>query len=101
MFKSLKICLAEKILGKDAEVLVYIGLATVQLNGQYYEAHVAAGDKVKAGDLMITFDIEKVKEAGYDVITPVLICNTPDYFSVEAIVGNTVAPGDEIMKIQK
>ena len=62
-----------------AELIIHIGLDTVNLQGKYFNAHVAAGDKVKAGDLLMEFDIDKIKEAGYDVITPVIVCNTPDY----------------------
>ena len=51
-----------------AELIIHIGLDTVQLKGQYFDAHVAAGDKVKQGDLLLDFDIDKIKEAGYDVI---------------------------------
>lgn len=84
-----------------AEILVHVGLDTVELKGKYYEGHVKAGDTVKAGDLLISFDIEQVKAAGYDVITPVLVCNTDDYASVDAVTGNDVVPGDTIIKITK
>lgn len=84
-----------------AEILVHVGLDTVQLKGQFYEAHVAAGDRVKAGDLLISLDLDKVKEAGYDVITPVLICNTADYSSVEAVASGQVTTADEFIKITK
>lgn len=62
-----------------AELIVHIGLDTVNLKGQYYKAHVRQGEKVKAGDLLVEVDLEKVKAAGYDVTTPVIICNTPAY----------------------
>lgn len=84
-----------------AEILVHVGLDTVELKGKYYEGHVKAGDNVKAGDLLISFDIDQVKAAGYDVITPVLVCNTDDYASVDAVTGNDVVPGDTIVKITK
>ncbi len=84
-----------------AEILVHVGLDTVELKGEHYQAHVAAGDQVKKGDLMISFDIEKIKEAGYDVVTPVLVCNTSDYAAVEAVPGKNVEPGDEIIRITK
>lgn len=84
-----------------AEILVHVGLDTVELKGKYYEGHVKAGDAVKAGDLLISFDIEQVKAAGYDVITPVLVCNTDDYASVDGVTGSDVAPGDTIIKITK
>lgn len=84
-----------------AEILVHVGLDTVELKGKYYEGHVKAGDQVKAGDLLISFDIDQVKAAGYDVITPVLICNTDDYAAVEGVTGSDVTPGDTIIKITK
>lgn len=84
-----------------AEILVHVGLDTVELKGKFYEAHVKAGDVVKKGDLLISFDIDKVRAAGYDVITPVLVCNTDDYSSVEAVTGNSVAVGDTIVNITK
>ena len=84
-----------------AEILVHVGLDTVELKGKYYEGHVKAGDQVKAGDLLISFDIDQVKAAGNDVITPVLICNTDDYAAVEGVTGSDVAPGDTIIKITK
>lgn len=84
-----------------AEILVHVGLDTVELKGKFYEGHVKAGDQVKAGDLLISFDIDQVKAAGYDVITPVLICNTDDYAAVEGVTGSDVAPGDTIIKITK
>lgn len=84
-----------------AEILVHVGLDTVELKGKFYEAHVKAGDVVKKGDLLISFDIGEVKAAGYDVITPVLVCNTDDYSSVEAVAGNNVAVGDTIVNITK
>ena len=84
-----------------AEILVHVGLDTVELKGKFYEAHVKAGDVVKKGDLLISFDIGEVKAAGYDVITPVLVCNTDDYSSVEAVTGNNVAVGDTIVNITK
>lgn len=84
-----------------AEILVHVGLDTVELKGKFYEGHVKAGDTVKAGDLLISFDIDQVKAAGYDVITPVLVCNTDDYASVEGVTGSDVVPGDTIIKITK
>lgn len=85
---------------EGAEILIHIGLDTVKLKGEHYEAHVAAGDKVSKGDLLLTVDIEAVKAAGYDVITPIIICNTDDYESVEAITGN-VKQGEDVVKITK
>lgn len=82
-----------------AEILVHIGLDTVTLKGEGFEAHATTGDKVKKGDLLITVDLDKVKAAGLDVITPMLICNTDDYEAVEAITGKTVVAGDDVIAI--
>ena len=79
-----------------AEVLIHVGLDTVKMKGEGFEGHVKAGDKVKKGDLLLTVDLEKVKAAGYDIITPMLICNTGDYASVEAMAGKQVAAGDDV-----
>ena len=83
------------------EVLIYIGLDTVKLNGQHFTIRANAGDKVSKGDLLIEADIEQIKAAGYDVITPMIICNTTDYASVEGKTGKTVKPGDDCLEITK
>lgn len=77
-----------------AEIIIHIGLDTVQLKGQYFEAHVSAGDKVKQGDLLIEFDMDKIKAEGYDVITPVIICNTPEFPKLESVYGMDVRAGE-------
>lgn len=84
-----------------AEVLIHVGLDTVKLNGEGFKGHVKVGDKVKKGDLLLTVDLEKVKAAGCDVITPMLICNTTDYASVEAIVGQEVNAGDDVLVVEE
>lgn len=83
------------------EILVHIGLDTVALKGEHFTAHKTTGDSVKKGDLLITVDLDAVKEAGYDVITPIVVCNTDDYASVEALAGKEVTAGDDVLKITK
>ncbi|MCY8088867.1 beta-glucoside-specific PTS transporter subunit IIABC [Bacillus sonorensis] len=61
------------------EVLFHIGIDTVQLEGKFFKPLVKVGDKVKAGDLLIQFDLEKIKEAGYDPVTLAVITNTDQY----------------------
>ncbi|MCG3797190.1 PTS beta-glucoside transporter subunit EIIBCA [Bacillus toyonensis] len=65
-----------------AEILIHIGIDTVQLEGKYFNAHVKTGDKVRKGQHLIDFDIEKIKEAGYLVTTPVIITNTAQYTDI-------------------
>lgn len=59
-----------------AEILIHVGLDTVNLKGEHFNVHVKTGDKVKKGDLLIEFDVAAIAAAGYDVITPLVICNT-------------------------
>ena len=77
-----------------AELIIHIGLDTVQLKGQYFDAHVAAGDKVKQGDLLLDFDIDKIKEAGYDVAPAGISCNTPQFPKMECVNGMEVKAGE-------
>ena len=81
------------------EILVHVGLDTVNLKGQGFEAHVKAGDSVKKGDLMLTVDLDFLKAEGYDIITPVVVCNTDEYAKVEGIFGKEVIPGDDVVEI--
>ncbi|EOR26340.1 PTS system beta-glucoside-specific EIIBCA component BglP [Clostridium sartagoforme AAU1] len=64
------------------EVLIHVGLDTVQLNGKYFTSHVEQGNRVNAGDLLLEFDKEGIKNEGYDIITPVIITNTAEYMDV-------------------
>jgi len=66
------------------EILIHIGLDTVELKGKHFNVHVKQGDQVKKGQLLITFDMEAIKKAGYDTTTPVLVSNTADYLDVLA-----------------
>lgn len=67
------------------EVLIHIGINTVELGGKFYETHVSEGDEIKAGQLLVTFDMDKIKAAGYDVTTPVIITNSDDYSQVNVV----------------
>ncbi len=64
------------------ELLIHIGLDTVQLNGKFFEAHVSQGDHVTRGQTLITFDLEAIKRAGYTTQTPIVITNTSDYLDI-------------------
>jgi PTS system beta-glucosides-specific IIC component len=68
-----------------AEILIHIGMDTVQLDGKYFTAHVNQGDKVSVGDLLVEFDIEKIKAAGYQVISPVIITNSAEYNQIDSV----------------
>ena len=66
------------------ELLVHIGLNTVELKGKHFQTHAKQGDHVKKGDLLISFDMDAIREAGYDITTPVLVSNTGDYLDILA-----------------
>ena len=84
-----------------AELLIHVGLDTVALKGAPFTVHVAADDKVKKGDLMAEFDMDMIKEAGLETITPVIVCNSDEFKTVERFTGKSVKPGDEIMRLVK
>ena len=83
------------------EILIHIGINTVELGGKYYTAHVKDGDHVKKGQLLISFDMDKIKEAGYDVTTPLIVTNTDDYRDVKALHEGAVTPADKVLEIVK
>ncbi len=83
------------------EILIHIGLDTVKLGGKYFTAHVKSGDKVTVGTPLVDVDLVKVKEEGYDIITPVIISNSPDYGDVLAVTGQEVKAGDGLIKVVK
>jgi beta-glucoside PTS system EIICBA component len=64
------------------EVLIHVGLNTVELNGKYFEAHVEQGQRIIKGQTLLTFDLEKIKQAGYVTQTPIIITNTHKYSDV-------------------
>ena len=86
---------------QGVEMLIHIGLDTVKLKGEAFTSHVKAGDKVKAGDLLIEFDIEKIKEVGYDIVTPVVICNTAEFSEIKENKIGKVVELEHIIEIIK
>ncbi len=82
------------------ELLVHIGIDTVNLEGKYFTPKKVTGDSVKKGDILIEFDIKKIKEAGYDVTTPVIISNTEQYVNVEITVTGEVTKESNLIRVQ-
>lgn len=81
-----------------AEILLHVGIDTVKLGGKYFNAHVSENQAVKKGDLLLTFDREKIKAAGYRLTIPVVICNSEAYASVAAVSGE-IKRGDTLMRL--
>lgn len=84
-----------------AEILIHVGLDTVNLKGEHYHVIAKNGDKVKKGDLLMEFDHKAIAAAGYDIITPVVICNSGDYTAFETHVGEHVVAGDVVIELAK
>ncbi|RCX17061.1 PTS system glucose-specific IIA component [Fontibacillus phaseoli] len=81
------------------QFLFHIGINTVSLKGEGFTCHVTTGDAVKAGQILIEFDIAKIKEAGYPVITPIIVTNADEVASdLEKITGPVTAGRDVILK---
>ncbi|MDO4473757.1 MAG: sucrose-specific PTS transporter subunit IIBC [Eubacteriales bacterium] len=88
--------------GKNGvEVLIHIGIDTVKLEGKYYTPHCSQEQEVKAGDLLMEFDMEKIQAEGYRTITPVIVTNTDVYESILADMDRTVSAGEELLTINK
>lgn len=68
-----------------AEILIHVGLETVSMNGEGFEGHVKEGDKVKAGDKLISFNIDLIKEKAADIITPIVITNGENVESLDKL----------------
>ena len=83
-----------------AEVLIHVGIDTVTMNGDGFEAKVAQGDKVKAGDVLGTFDSNKIAAAGLDDTTMVIVTNTVDYASVAPVATGSVVKGDALIEVK-
>ena len=83
------------------EILIHVGLETVGLEGKCFKVHVQNGQKVKKGDLMIEVDLEGIKAAGLNTITPVLVCNSDDFGTFNTTVGKAVTNADVVIDLAK
>jgi PTS system beta-glucosides-specific IIC component len=84
-----------------AEILIHVGLETVSLEGKPFTIHVANGDKVKKGQLLMEADLQAIKAAGLPTITPMLICNTDDYPTFNTFVDKDVTNADVVIALAK
>ena len=83
-----------------AEILIHVGIDTVSMNGEGFNHKVAQGDKVKAGEVLGTFDSAKIAAAGLDNTTMVIVTNTADFASVNPVASGSVAKGDAIIEVK-
>lgn len=83
-----------------AEILIHIGIDTVSMNGDGFDQKVAQGIKVKAGDVLGTFDVAKIAAAGLDDTTMVIVTNTADYASVTPVAEGAVTMGEAVIELK-
>ena len=84
-----------------AEVLLHIGVDTVKLNGEHFTIHAEEGRKVSRGALILEADLEQIKAAGHDIITPIVICNTDDFAEVAMAEAKDGEAGDTVLTLKK
>lgn len=84
---------------RGAEVLIHVGINTVQLEGQHFQMQVKEGDIVKKGQLLLTFDLDEIKKAGYDTVTPVIVTNSEAWRELRISDNPHSRPGDPVMTL--
>lgn len=82
-----------------AEILIHIGINTVQLNGKYFTPHVKQGDIVKQGDRLVDFDLDKIKESGFEVTTPIIITNTDRYLEIVSSEQENIKANEKLLTL--
>ncbi len=81
-----------------AELLIHVGIDTMQLNGKCFKPQVKKGQRVKQGDLLLKFDLKKIEKQGYDTVVPIVVTNYDEFGTLQCSTGK-VATGDEIITI--
>jgi len=84
-----------------AEILIHVGLETVGLEGRPFEVNVSSGDTVKKGQVLMTADLEAIRAAGLNTITPMLVCNSGEFSVFNTIVGKEVTNADVVIELGK
>lgn len=82
-----------------AEILLHIGIDTVKLRGKYYQLFVKKNQRIKKGDLLISFDLDSIKREGYKATTPVVICNSGDYKMIKPLSVGEITAGEKLMDV--
>ena len=88
-------------LDNGLEILIHVGIDTVNLAGQGFDVKVAKGDRVKAGQTLVVVDRAVIEEAGYKLVTPVLVTNYMNFAEVEVIASGDIETGADLVKATK
>ena len=83
------------------EILIHVGVDTVEMNGDGFAANVKMGDKITKGQLLLTMDLDKIKAAGHPAVVITVVTNTDDFAGVELVASGEVEPGADLLKVSK
>ena len=83
------------------EILIHVGIDTVKLKGEFFTQLAKNGDKIEVGSDLISFDIEAIQAAGFDVVTPIVVCNSENYGKFDIITGANVKCGDAVISLER
>ncbi len=82
-----------------AEILIHIGMDTVKLDGKHFTAKIEQGDVVKAGQVLVEFDIEAIKEEGYSLVTPIVITNSDNFKDIKFETNKDITASEKLMQL--
>jgi len=82
------------------QLLIHVGIDTVELKGRFFKAFVGNGEHVRKGQQLITFDLTGIAEAGYDTVVPVIVCNSDEYAKVSGTGSGTVGELDPLLELE-
>jgi PTS system beta-glucosides-specific IIC component len=95
-------CHAISLVSDDgADILIHVGLNTIELKGKFFKPHCNEGDVVLPGDLILEFDIKNISGAGYDITSPIVICNSNEFEGFTEQIERNVSIGDEILSLKR
>jgi len=89
------------MLDNGVEMIIHVGINTVQLEGKHFEKFVEEGSHVKKGTKILSFDIDALKKEGYDTIVPIIVSNTPVFQQVSGITGKGATLEKSVIAIKK
>ena len=85
---------------KGVELLIHVGMDTVKLGGTHFISHIEDGQKVKKGELLLEFNVEKIREEGYPTLTPVIVTNCDDYKEIIISASGSADVGEDLIEIK-
>ncbi len=90
---------AVNLTAEGCEILLHIGIDTVKLGGKYFTTHVTKGQTVKKGEVLVSFDMEGIKNEGYALTTPMVVCNSDEFSEIKALAEGDVTPTRDLLKL--